>query len=240
MNDSCIITGGLGGIGSAIAKSLAVAAPAVQQHLCGLDEKAVVAGLATYHRVDVADADQVERWLSGVSSLRYAVINAAIVSVGNLRTMRLADWRREIDVNLNGAAYCAIAAARAMAARGGGRIVMLGSWAAERPHPHIPAYSTAKAGLRMLTKLLALEYAADHVVVNELAPGWVDAGLSAAVWEQRPELKAIAETQVPSGRLITAEQVADEVVHLLLRASPHITGSTVTMTGALDLRSFTK
>jgi glucose 1-dehydrogenase len=234
---SCLITGGLGDIGRATAAALRAADPGLAIHLCDLrpSEGPLGSGF-TAHRLDVADADAVAACIADIPDLRLAVVNAAVVSLGSLRDLDLAVWKREIDVNLNGAAYTAICAARAIAANGGGRIVLTGSWAADRPHPHIPAYCVAKAGLRMLTRLLAVEFAADQVVVNELAPGLVDAGLSAQVWRERPDLRAVAVQIVPSGRLITADEVGAEIAHLLLRSSPHITGSTITMTGGIDLK----
>ncbi len=234
---SCLITGGLGDIGQATAAALRVADPGMAIQLCDVRAPSAPLPAGTiFRQVDVTDPAAVEAWIGDIPRLRLAVINAATVSLGSLRDLRFADWKHGIDTNLNGAAYTAICAARAIAAHGGGRIVLVGSWAADRAHPHIPAYGVAKAGLRMLGRLLALEFACDHVVVNELAPGLVDAGLSAQVWRDRPEMKAEAMRSVPNGRLITADEVAGEIVHLLLHASPHITGTTITMTGGIDLR----
>jgi NAD(P)-dependent dehydrogenase (short-subunit alcohol dehydrogenase family) len=116
-----------------------------------------------------------------------------------------------------------------------GRIVFTGSWAAHAPHPHIPAYSVAKAGLRMLCKCMALDLAPHGILVNEVAPGYVNAGLSAAVWQQQPERRQQASARVPVQRLIEPEEVALQVAHLCEPANRHTTGSVLLMDGGLSL-----
>ncbi|HTL51215.1 MAG TPA: SDR family oxidoreductase, partial [Planctomycetota bacterium] len=116
-----------------------------------------------------------------------------------------------------------------------GRIVFLGSWAGHAAHPGIPAYCAAKAGLRMLMKCLALELSEYRILVNEVAPGYVDAGLSGRWFERNPADRERARTHVPIQTLISAHDVALQVAHLCDPANTQMTGSVLLMDGGLSL-----
>ncbi len=116
-----------------------------------------------------------------------------------------------------------------------GRIVFIGSWAAHAPHAHIPAYCVAKAGLRMLCQCMGLEFAPNNILVNEVAPGYVDAGLSGKVFAREPKLRRTAMNSVPIGKLISAVDVALQVAHLCDPSNQHMTGTVTVMDGGLSL-----
>jgi NAD(P)-dependent dehydrogenase (short-subunit alcohol dehydrogenase family) len=152
--------------------------------------------------------------------------------------MTASQWSRELRVNLDGAFYLAQAAtARLLHHKRHGRVVFIGSWAAHTVHLHIPAYCVAKAGMRMLCKCMALELAPHGITVNEIAPGFVNGGLSRRVWEEHPAMRAAARKKVPVGELIAPEEVAEQVVHLCHPDNHHITGSVLLMDGGLSLVS---
>lgn len=245
-----LITGGLGDIGKAIAIDLAQhgAAVAISDIAPAGSASDLLAQLgalgrrARYDRVDVADAEAVARWVDaveadlGVASL--VVPNAAIVTLARATDISPADWQRELSVNLSGGMYVAQAAAKRLLHHNTpGRIVFIGSWAAHQPHPHMAAYSAAKAGLRMFAKCLALELAPKGILVNEVAPGYVDAGLTGQLWAKSPAARETGKQQVPTHELITPAEVAAQVTHLCDPANRHITGSTILMDGGLSLTS---
>ena len=148
------------------------------------------------------------------------------------------DWRDLMAVNLDGAFYTARAVIRAMLDAGrGGRIVLVGSWAAHAPHPHIGNYSVTKAGLRMLGQTLALDHAADGILVNEVAPGIVDAGLSRDLFRADPALAARTLAAIPSRRMIRPEDVARDVAFLVSPDNLTITGTVLINDGGLSLAS---
>ena len=243
-----IISGALGDIGRAIAIELArrganialgdVLAPEeARETLVGLRELGVT---ARYDRVDVADADAVRAWVAaaegelGLATL--IVPNAAIVTLAGIREVTPEQWARELSINLSGAFHLAqIAALRLLDEHKPGRVVFIGSWAAHAPHPNIPTYCAAKAGLRMLCKCMALELAPHGILVNEVAPGYVNAGLSADLWAKNPGAKDRAAQRVPTKRLIEPDEVALQVAHLCDPANKHMTGSTLLMDGGLSL-----
>jgi NAD(P)-dependent dehydrogenase (short-subunit alcohol dehydrogenase family) len=164
------------------------------------------------------------------------VPNAAIVTLSTLETITPEDWRRHLDVNLTGAFFMAQEGARRLvAAKSPGRIVFLGSWVAERADPKIIPYCVSKAGLRMLMKEMAKVLAPRDILVNEVAPGFVDAGVSAQVFREMPGRREAATAQVPVGRLITADEVALQVAHLCDPSNRHMTGSVLLMDGGNSL-----
>ena len=243
-----LISGGLGDIGRAIAVELArrgadvavgdlleaVAAEPLLKEITGLNRR------GRYDRVDVTDPDAVTAWVASVEAelgLATLVIpNAAIVQLVSFGELTADQWQRELAVNLNGAFYLAHAAtARMVHHKKSGRVVFLGSWAAHSVHTHIPAYCVSKAGLRMLCQCMAAELAAHDILVNEVAPGWVDAGLTGQLFDKEPARRKSAVDVIPVGRLIEADEVAAQVAHLCEPTNRHMTGSTLLMDGGLSL-----
>jgi NAD(P)-dependent dehydrogenase (short-subunit alcohol dehydrogenase family) len=244
-----IITGGVGDIGSATARELARRGADVA--VSDLHEPAQARKLLTdvenlgrkarYDRVDVSDAAAVRAWVAAVEQswgapATLVIANAAIVTLANVCELTPEQWTRELRVNLDGAFFTAQAGMlRMLERRIPGRIVFVGSWAAHAPHAHIPAYCAAKAGLRMLCKVMALELAPHGILVNEVAPGYVDAGLSGRAWADSPGAKEKAATRVPTGHLISAEEVAEQIAYLCDPRCRHMTGATLLMDGGLSL-----
>lgn len=243
-----LISGGLGDIGRAIALELASRGADVAVGDVLDDSKA--AGLldalrskgvrARYDRVDVSDATAVRKWIDGVERElgipSLIVPNAAIVAVSDVRSVTPEDWARHMRINLDGSFFMAqFAALKLSAAKKPGRIVIIGSWAGHAPHLKIPAYCASKAALRMGMKCLALEFAKDNILINEVAPGFVDAGLSGRLFDQNPGSREMAAQKVPVKRLITAQEVALQVAWLCDPANVHMTGTVVLMDGGLSL-----
>lgn len=194
----------------------------------------------TYQQLDIRDDAAVVGWVDFVSKnwsrIDVAVINAATVTQRSVLDISVAEWKSEIDVNLNGAFCLAQQAARYFVNHHiRGNIVFLGSWAAHVVHRNIPAYSVSKAALRMLCKCMALELADKHIRVNEIAPGYVNAGLSKQIWNQNPSLADEARLTVPSGQLIEPGEVASQICWICNDTNRHITGSCILMDGGLSL-----
>jgi len=245
-----VISGGLGDIGRAIAVELAQRGADIaigdilepERAADFLEELRRLGRRACYDRVDVSDAEAVSAWVAateselGVPTL--IIPNAAIATLANVLDITPAQWRRELQVNLDGAFHLAQSGANLLLHhKKQGRIVFIGSWVAHTPRPHIPAYCVTKAGLRMLCKCLALELAPHGILVNEVAPGNVDAGLSARVFAEQPELREPHIQMVPIRRLQQAEEVAYQVAHLCDPRNQQMTGSVLLMDGGLSLLS---
>ena len=239
-NEVAIVTGAAGAIGGAIADRLA----RLGARIAGSD---VSADLAVTERqrmdvVDVIDPTAVDRWIGSVSDTwgapSIAVICAGVSRAGRLVELSDADWREVLAINLDGAFYTARAAIQAMLAAGrGGRLVFVGSWAAHAPHPHIGAYSISKAALRSLCQTLALDHAKDGILVNEVAPGIVNAGLSRELFRRDPALATRTIAAIPTKRLIQPEDVARDVAFLASPENRHTTGTILVSDGGLSLSS---
>lgn len=235
-----LISGGLGDIGrAAVDAFLREGAKVAVGDVLPPDAAKLPAGVH-YTQVDVADAAAVGAWVSeaekdlGTASL--VIANAATVTIADLYTITPEQWVKELRVNLDGAFYLTReVTARMRERRQTGSVVFVGSWAAEKVHTQIPAYAVSKAGMRMLCKTMALELAPYGIMVNELAPGYVDAGVSRQVWEQAPEQREEARRKTPVRQLITPEEIATQLVRLCDPANKHITGSTLLMDGGLSL-----
>jgi glucose 1-dehydrogenase len=237
-----LITGGLGDIGLATARSLKRQGAKVA--LADLQTPRQAADRAPgfhYTRVDTTRIRSIQSWVRkvdrelGVPDL--VIANAGIVElVGALNSSEEA-WRRTLEVNLTGAFLFVQTACQNLIRQGlPGRVVLVGSWAAHAPHPKLTAYSVAKAGLRMLGQCLALELAPHRIAVNEIAPGFVDAGLSGRIYDAHPGMREACRDYVPNKTLIEAAEVGDGIAYLCDGKNRHLAGSTLLMDGGLSLR----
>ncbi|MBL7736409.1 MAG: SDR family oxidoreductase [Chitinophagaceae bacterium] len=249
-NNTVIISGGLGDIGKAIALEFAAAGAHVSlgDILPGSDALPLLEEIkkhgvrAHYRQADISDPLAVIDWLSEAEQKAglpdMIIANAAVVSITGILEARPEQFTKDLSVNLAGAFYMAQAAAnRLIAEHRPGRMVFMGSWAAEVVHQHIPLYSVSKAGLRMLAKCFALELAPHNILVNELAPGYVDAGLSGKFFSEDASLKEHSREKVPVKKLITPMDVAKQTLFLCHPENNHITGSVLLMDGGLSLLS---
>jgi NAD(P)-dependent dehydrogenase (short-subunit alcohol dehydrogenase family) len=236
-----LVTGGGRGLGRAIA--LAAAREGAAVGLIGRTPRTVeeAAAEARSHGVaaasaaaDVADASAVE---AAVSQLTEALdgldglVTAAAVDCAWAPTgeMELAEWDRTIAVNLSGAFYCCRFALPHLVAAGTGAIVNITSVAGERAWADDVAYNASKAGVELLTRTIAVEYAARGVRANCLAPGVIDAGMTEDLpaGDERERLRRLH----PIGRFGTAEEVAEAAVWLLSNAASFTTGATLRVDG---------
>lgn len=243
-----LISGGLGDIGRAVALAFAAegANVAIGDVQPAASAQALLAALRQlsvrchYTCVDVADAAAVDAWIAEAETqlgiIHMVVANAATVTIAGLYKITAEQWTKELRVNLDGAFYVSRAVtSRLLALEMTGSVVFVGSWAAEAVHSNIPAYAVSKAGMRMLCQCMALELAPHGIMVNEIAPGYVDAGVSRQVWDQSPALREDARKRVPVQALITPAEVALQVLRLCDPANKHITGSILLMDGGLSL-----
>ena len=236
-----IITGGIGDIGLAAARALKQRGAKVA--LGDLATPAAATKRAPgfhYTRVDTTKARSIQAWIRKVDTdlgtPDLIVANAGIVDLTGAMDGSEASWRRTIDINLTGAFLFVQAACRNLIHKElPGRVVLVGSWAAHAPHPRLSAYSVAKAGLRMLGQCLALELAPHGIAVNEIAPGFVDAGLTGRIYEENPSLRETARAHVPNGQLIEASEVGSQIAYLCDPSNRHMVGCVHLMDGGLSL-----
>jgi NAD(P)-dependent dehydrogenase (short-subunit alcohol dehydrogenase family) len=241
-----IVTGGASGIGRGCALRLAeeganVAVTDIQDEM---GEKVVAeisaAGPdALYLRHDVTEEaawiDVVGRVVERFGRLDILVNNAGIGILGPVITFSLEDWRRQNAVNLDGVFLGTKHAIPAMRESGGGSIINMSSVAGLQGAPNFSGYCASKGGVRLFTKAVALECAADHIRVNSVHPGVIDT----PIWTKTsnedvaipsgeastPDPKAIAAQIVPSGEVGYPRDIADGVVFLASEESRYMTGT---------------
>lgn len=243
-----LISGGLGDIGLAIAQAYlsqgatVLLADRLGSELAGskLQNLSFDSDRAVYFQIDVSDPAQVKDWVDQVVQLYgkidISIVNAAQVTLKKIQDLSASEWQQEQRVNVDGAFFLAQASARVFVEKKiAGNIVFLGSWAAHAVHPNLPAYSVSKAAIRMLCQCMALEYASYGIRVNEIAPGYVNAGLSKVVWQQSPEQQEIAKEIVPVKQIIEPMDIAKQVLWITSTSNTHMTGSTVLIDGGLSL-----
>ncbi len=236
-----VVTGAGRGLGRAIA--LAAAHEGAAVGLVGrtartLEETAAEASARDVRAVpvpaDVSDPAAVERAVAaaadGLDGLDGLVTAAAVDCVqAPTGEMELSEWDTTIAINLSGAFYCCRFALPHLVDAGGGAIVNITSVAGERAWPEDVAYNASKAGVEMLTRTIAVEYAARGVRANCLALGVIDAGMTdeVASAEERERLRA----QHPLGRFGDAAEVAEAAIWLLSDAASFTTGATLRVDG---------
>jgi NAD(P)-dependent dehydrogenase (short-subunit alcohol dehydrogenase family) len=242
---AALSTGANRGIGEAIARRLVAEGASVAlvardaERLADLAEELGRDSTAHALPADVADpggaAEAIERAHEALDGLGI-LVNAAAVDCDWVPTAELSleSWDRTIAVNLSGAFYVSRAALPLMVAGGGGAIVSITSVAGHRVWPQDVAYGVSKAGLEMLTKTIAVEYAERGIRANCVAPGVIDAGMTDVIedTEERRQLVAMH----PLGRMGRAEEVAEAVIWLVSDESAFTTGTTLAVDGGFLAR----
>jgi NAD(P)-dependent dehydrogenase (short-subunit alcohol dehydrogenase family) len=239
-----VVTGGGRGLGRSLAVGLAAAGwdvAVMGRTAVDLDEAVAevrAAGAAGFAvPVDVRDAVGVARALATVEEqlgpLTGLVANAGVQRLGSALDVTPDDWDTVVGTNLTGAFTCIQAAGRLMVPRGAGSIVAIASVAGLKAVPERAAYSASKAGLMMLTRVCAVEWAASGVRVNAVAPTFVDTELGRLTLDA-PGQRDRVLGMIPMGRLATPDDVLGAVRFLLDgTASGFVTGECLTVDGGL-------
>jgi NAD(P)-dependent dehydrogenase (short-subunit alcohol dehydrogenase family) len=191
---------------------------------------------------DVTDEASVEAMVETVTDrlgpIDVLVNNAGIVENAPAEETTIESWRRVVDVNLDVVFLCAKHVGRRMLERGAGRIVNISSMSGI--DVNVPqkqaSYNVTKAGVSMLTKSLAVEWADRGVRVNAIAPGYMRTDLVDEVLRANPEMEETWVENTPLGRLGRPEELRELVVYLASDASSFMTGSTVVMDGGYTCR----
>ncbi len=244
-----LVTGGGTGIGLGIATSLAAAGATVAiasrkpEHLepAAAELRARGARVSTVEtnvREPEAVTRMVERVAEAHGRLDILVNNAAGNFYAPSATLSPNAWRAVVETDLYGSFYCAQAAYPLMKSQGGGRIVSISMTLHYRGWPLMAHATAAKAGVDALTRTLALEWAADHITVNAVAPGPIPTeGVKKAFTPpdaRAPDLFRMDEyaaRSIPLGRWGTPADVGGMVTFLASPAGDWITGAIFVVDG---------
>ena len=235
-----VVTGGSRGIGFEIARMLLDQQAKVV--ICGRKKEGLDEAAGRLNAPDrlktvqahVAKKDEVDRLFAAVIEA-YGRMDALINNVGMNIATGLVDaepglWNKIIDSNLTGTFLCSRKAGQIMREQKSGKIVSISSIAARRSAPFMGIYGIAKAGIDMMTKVLAQELAAFNIQVNAVAPGMVKTKFSEPFWSNDEFYKQIVKT-IPLGRIAEPVDVALPVLFLCSPAADFITGQTLIVDG---------
>lgn len=239
-----IVTGGAGGIGSAVCRafgSAGVAVTVADVDSTRANETAAEVmsgdGRAIGVEVEVTCEDSVEVVVQRTVE-HFGRVDFLVHCAGNnirapVLELAVEDWSRALNTHLTGAFLFSKAVGKRLVEQGeGGRVVFMSSVAARAPVPERGAYSPAKAGLIALAGVLSLEWAEYGINVNAVCPGMVLTPMTEMVYTREPTLQAQRLKRMPAGREAYPEEVADLVMFLCSEKSAHISGTAIPIDGA--------
>ncbi len=240
---TAIITGGANGIGAGCVRRLA--AEGANVVIADLDDAsgvklvAEIEGRGMSVRCDVSRRESVEALMAAsvkaFGAVDILVNNAAFVHqagvIANFLDYSDEAWRKTLAVNLSGMFYCSQAAARLMAKRGqGGVIINLSSGGASRAHRHMFGYDTSKGGIEAATRVMALDLAGLNIRVNTVVPGSTRVEHGSSVGDSPIPPAAV----IPLSRQGEPADIAAAVAFLASDDAAYITGTRIVVDGGMD------
>ncbi len=234
-----IVTGGTGGIGSAICKKMADLGHFVATTYRNEDkarawqDRMEEEGYLFYiYKCDVADFDESQSLVRDVAedlgAVQILINNAGITRDSSLRKMTIEQWQDVISSDLDSVFNVTRASIDGMLATGFGRIVNISSINGQKGQFGQANYSAAKAGMHGFTKSLAQEVAKKGVTVNTISPGYVATDM---IFSMPEDVRNGIEAQIPVGRFGRPEDVAHVVSFLVAEESGFITGANIAANG---------
>jgi 3-oxoacyl-[acyl-carrier protein] reductase len=238
-----LVTGASRGIGKAIAQGLAESGATVvgtatsQSGADNISAYLVEGGYKGKGMVlDVSSDESVADCIKQVSDEFGApdilVNNAGITKDTLLMAMKVDQWDAVINTNLSSIYRMSKAVIRGMMKKRGGRIISISSVVGATGNPGQTNYAAAKAGLIGFSKSLAREIGSRNITVNAVAPGFIDTDMTRELDDKQ---KQALLTQIPLGRLGSAQEIAATVVFLASPAAAYITGETIHVNGGMHM-----
>ena len=244
-----LVTGAAYGIGLAIAQAFAEAGAKIVFN-CSR-QSTVDRGLEAYKALgidakgyvcDVTDEasvkEMVEKIEAEVGTIDILVNNAGIIKRIPMTEMTVEEWRRVIDVDLNGPFICAKAVIPSMIKKGHGKIINICSMMSELGRETVSAYAAAKGGLKMLTRNICSEYAEYNIQCNAIGPGYIATEQTAPLRETQPDgsrhpFDQFIIAKTPAARWGTPEDLMGPAVFLASDASNFVNGHVLYVDGGI-------
>ena len=246
LNDRvAIVTGGARGIGKKICETFLKEGASVyifdvdpEQGTRTVNElnSAYKNGRVFFSEVDITDEKSVEQAIEKIieaeSKVDILVNNAGITRDNLILRMSLEDWQKVIDINLTGAFICSRHTVRFMIKNRSGKIINISSIVGVHGNAGQSNYSSSKAGIIGLTKTLARELASRNILVNAIAPGYIETEMTEKLSDS---MKQKLIEQIPTGRLGSVDDVAKTALFLAGDDSNYITGTVINLDGGMGI-----
>lgn len=245
-----VVTAGAQGIGLVIAKTFVDAG--AQVHICDVNAEALAAAKSSlpsisYSLTDVSDETQVDAMFADLQS-RWGSMDALVNNAGiagptaKVEDIALNDWQRTIAINLTGLFLCTRRAVPMLKAAGGGAIVNMSSVAGRLGYTLRTPYSASKFGVIGLTETWAMELGPSNIRVNAVLPGTVAgdrvekiiAAKAAAAGIAPAEMRTRMVEKVSMRRMVSAEDVANQVLFVCAPAGAMISGQSLSVCGNME------
>lgn len=242
-----LVTGAAGGLGGAIAWAFGAAGARVFLHDLFEDKLKDISGAmeaegieAGYKALDIT-ASGAPQALVNVAVSRMGRIDIVVNSAGINRPQKSEEvteknWDDVMNINLRAMFFVSQAAGKHMIGRGGGgKIINLSSQAGSVALPLRAAYCSSKGAVNQLTRTLALEWAKHHILVNAVAPSFVETPLTAKMLEDEDFKKYVLDS-IPLGRMVKAEEIASAALFLASDFASMITGHILAVDGGWTIK----
>ena len=238
-----LITGGRTGLGKAFALTFAKAGAdvsicsrtdkdgglqTVADEIRRLGQRALAFKTDVTHKADVDS--MVEKTIAELGDIDVLINNAGIAACVPILEMEESTWDQVININLKGCYLCSQAVARKMAQRRKGNIINISSTGGLRALPNFSVYDVTKAGVIMLTRVMARELGSYNIRVNAIAP-WAVKTRMTEQWRRDPEWVKEALASAPLGRFGETEDIAGIALFLASDTASWITGHTIVADG---------
>lgn len=239
-----IITGGARGIGKKISQTFLKEGASVYIFDVNEEEGARTVGelqpaydgKVIFFKVDITDEKSVEQSIEKIieaeGRIDILVNNAGITRDNLILRMSLEDWKKVIDINLTGAFICSKHTVKYMVKNRSGKIINISSIVGVHGNAGQSNYSSSKAGIIGLTKTLARELAGRNILVNAIAPGYIETEMTEKLSDK---IKEKLMEQIPAGRLGSVDDVAKTALFLASDDSNYITGTVINLDGGMGI-----
>ncbi len=244
-----IVTGGNGGIGLGMARGLAqaganivVAARNADKTSQAVEQLSSLGVRAMGLQTDVTDTAQIQRMVADTvaafGGVDILIANAGMSIRKRPETYSIDEWSTVITTNLTGVFACCHAVHPQFLARGGGKIVTIGSMSSIFGMEMGAPYSATKGGVVQLTRSLASAWARDNIQVNCILPGWIDTELTQGARQAMPRLDASVVDRTPQKRWGRPADLAGAALFYCSPASDFVTGTALPVDGGFSSSMF--